>query len=196
MSYGFRVYFVSIEQVEKVFGSNDRAFETAVVEAEGWDEDRFTDPPEVDEETVRWRRALRGILSGNVSDAALEETYGYALESICAFAARGTPKLGTCPFNMDYARDLDTAYDAASLPLAIRWAHLFYGGAPIPVSLLPFPSIGAWSLETMQEALPIFRAHDVVRPSNVSDPEVGWKELLSILESGVATKRDAVAFYG
>lgn len=56
--------------------------------------------------------------------------------------------------------------------------------------------IGAWSLAAMQEALPIFRAHGGVQPSNVSDPEVGWKELLSILERGVATGRDAVAFYG
>ncbi len=96
MSYGFRVYFVSIEQVAKVYGSNDRELEVAVVKAEGWDEDEFTDPPVVGEETVRWRRALRGIFSGDVISrrfAAPRAHHGRDRSVVARCDAGGSPDL-------------------------------------------------------------------------------------------------------
>ncbi len=197
MGDGFKVFFVSMERVTKVFGSNDRELEDAVVDANSYEDHLFDEPGAYNEESHRWRRAVRGIFSGDVSDPALEHIYARAFESICEVIAGDAPTRGTCPFRPAYARDLDTAFDAAKLPAAIRWSKLLYSGAPVPIPWTEYPLIGSWSLSAMRDALPVFRAPGLTPPPNVIDPdEEGWSELIGILECAVAMGRDAISFYG
>lgn len=158
MSSAINVYAVSVQRLEQILGSRDRALIDAIVARTA---DFLASIDEIDDEAeLTCADAVADLINGETSEDAPGYLYGYALEAICAHVGVELPNI--CPIvrATDWIEEVDAILDRKGIP--IRLERLVFGGSPVPIPEPDdYPAIGHWPAADITGALAAFVAIDV-----------------------------------
>lgn len=191
MSLSINVYAIQMDRIKNLVGSKDKAVISAITQEFKY---FFSGVDDIDPKAgLTCAGALEQLINGDMSDDAPGYLYGYAFESLCAYA--GEELSNICPIAHadaeNWIRMIDVVLEKEAV--AVRLSRLLFGGCPISIpEPYDFPYIGHWTPARLDQAKEVIQTADLSHQD--SDIDKTLKQMKEWVEAG--TKKADITIVG